>query len=143
MIVYEGLFFRDNELIRSLEKNKLPKIYKVLHCTFKYKPSEKKIFYDLFGREFEIKLIGYGSDSNNSGFEIELPKELEKYFINYDIDGKLKVPHITASLSENADSNKTKDLVFLPLESEIKIIGKFGCLIRENDSEYVRYDIKK
>ena len=27
MIVYEGLFFRDNELIRSLEKNKLPKIY--------------------------------------------------------------------------------------------------------------------
>ena len=77
MIVYEGLFFRDNELIRSLEKNKLPKIYKVLHCTFKYKPSEKEIFYDLFGREFEIKLIGYGNDSNNSGCEIELPKGLE------------------------------------------------------------------
>jgi hypothetical protein len=143
MVVYEGLFFRDNELIRNLEKNKLPKIYKVLHCTFKYKPSEEEIFYDLLGHEFEIKLIGYGSDSNNSGFQIELPKELKKYFINYDIDGKLKVPHITASLSENADSDKTNDLVFLPLLDEIKIIGKFGCLIRENDSEYVSYDMKK
>lgn len=143
MIVYEGLFFRDNELIRNLEVNKLPNIYKVLHCTFKYKPKEEEIFYNLIGREFEIELVGYGSDLNNSGFQVRLPKELEEYFVNYDEDGSLKVPHITASLSENADSNKTKDLVFFPLERKIKIIGKFGCLIRENDSEYVSYNIKK
>lgn len=143
MIVYEGLFFRDNELIRNLEVNKLPNIYKVLHCTFKYKPKEEEIFYNLIGREFEIELVGYGSNLNNSGFQVRLPKELEEYFVNYDEDGSLKVPHITASLSENADSNKTKDLVFFPLERKIKIIGKFGCLIRENDSEYVSYNIKK
>lgn len=143
MVVYEGLFFKDNELIRSLEKNKLSNIYKILHCTFKYKPSEDEIFYELMGRDFEVKLVAYGSDLNNSGFQIVLPLELKKYFVNYDENGELKTPHITASLSDNAFSDKTSDLLFIPLEREIKIIGKFGCYIRENDSEYVSYSIKK
>ena len=95
------------------------------------------------GKEFEILLIGYGNDGFNSGFQIQLPKELIPYYINYDEQDptKLKVPHITASLSEEAKPSNTKNLKFKPLAKPIKIKGKFGYWIKEENKEYLSYDI--
>ena len=73
-------------------------------------------------------MTGYASNGKNSGFKLQLPEDIMKYYINYDEKkpGKLKVPHITTSLGFGATPMNTKDLDFKPLEKEYKIKGKFG-----------------
>ena len=88
-----------------------------------------------------VYLKWYANDGQNSGFQISLPKELENYYINYDEElNTLKIPHVTASLSEGAKAVNTKNLEFIPLEKPIKIVGKFGLRIKENNVEYLSYD---
>lgn len=143
MVSYEGIFF-DGEmakLIHSLEEVPLEIVNDNLHCTFKYHPSEREIFNNLMGEEFEVYIIGYGNDGNNSGFEIMLPKELRKYYINFDEKNRdvLKIPHITTSLSCGARANNTKNLNFRKLENPVKVVGKFGLWIKEGNKEYLSY----
>lgn len=144
MLSYEGLFFGEEmvKLIHSLETNQLENVNDELHCTFKYHPSENEIFNDIVGKNFEVYLIGYANDGNNSGFEIELPAELRKYYINYEEQNpsELKVPHITASLANGAKAVKTKDLDFKPLEEPIKLVGRFGYWIKDEGKEYISYE---
>lgn len=143
MVSYEGIFFEGEtaEFIHSLEDNQLEKVNDKLHCTFKFHPSRSEIFNELVGKEFEVYIIGYGNDGNNSGFEIMLPEDLRKYYINYDEKngGILKVPHITASLKEGARANDTKKLEFKRFERPIKIVGRFGFWIKEGNKEYLSY----
>ena len=126
MLSYEGIFFEADvvELIHSLETEKLAKVNDEIHCTFKYHPNEEEVFNDIVGKKFEVFLIGYGNDGMNSGFQISLPDELMPYYINYDEQKPdvLKVPHITASLSEGAKASNTKNLDFKPLEKPISIV---------------------
>lgn len=144
MLSYEGIFFEGDavKLIHSLETEKLAKVNDKIHCTFKYHPSEEEIFNDIIGKSFEIFLVGYGNDGMNSGFQISFPDELMPYYINYDEQNQdvLKVPHITASLAEGAKASNTKNLNFKPLEKPIKIIGKFGYWIKDENDEHVSYD---
>lgn len=145
MLSYEGIFFDKDmtELIHSLEKEKLERVNDEIHCTFKYHPSDEEIFNEIVGKYFDIYLIGYGNDGQNSGFEILLPEELKKFYINYDEENLniLKVPHITASLSNNAKASNTKNLKFMPLENPVKLVGRFGYWIKDEDNEYVSYEI--
>ncbi len=144
MLSYEGIFFEADvvELIHSLETEKLSKVNDEIHCTFKYHPNEEEVFDELVGKSFEVFLIGYGNDGMNSGFQISLPDELIPYYINYDEQNPdiLKVPHITASLSEGAKASSTKNLDFKPLKKPIRIIGKFGYWIKDKNGEYVSYE---
>ncbi len=144
MLNYEGIFFEANvvELIHSLETEKLSIVNDEIHCTFKYHPNEEEVFDELVGKSFEVFLIGYGNDGMNSGFQISLPDELIPYYINYDEQNPdiLKVPHITASLSEGAKASSTKNLDFKPLKKPIRIIGKFGYWIKDKNGEYVSYE---
>lgn len=144
MLSYEGIFFEADmvKLIHSLEITGLSKVNDEIHCTFKYHPSEEEIFNDIVGKSFEVILIGYGNDGMNSGFQIQLPDELIPYYINYDEQNPdiLKVPHITASLSEGAKASNTKNLEFKPLKKPIKIVGKFGYWIKDENKEYLSYD---
>ncbi len=144
MLSYEGLFFETDmvDLIQSLEKEKLARVNDEIHCTFKYHPTTNEIFNDIVGKTFEVYLIGYGNDGKNSGFEILLPDELKKYYINYDEQNKmvLKHPHITASLSEGANSSNTKNLNFKPLKKPVKVVGRFGYWIKEENKEYLSYE---
>lgn len=143
MVSYEGIFFDEEttKLIHSLETKTLALVNDEIHFTLKYHPTKEEIFNNLVGQEFEIILIGYGNNNRNSGFEIKLPKELLPYYINYDEQNpkKLKIPHITASLSENAKSADTKNLKFEPLKQPIKIKGRFGFWIKEEHQEYLSY----
>ena len=144
MLSYEGIFFEANvvELIHSVETEKLSKVNDEIHCTFKYHPNEEEVFDELVGKSFEVFLIGYGNDGMNSGFQISLPVELMPYYINYDEQNPdvLKVPHITASLSEGAKASNTKNLDFKPLKKPIRIEGKFGYWIKDENGEYVSYE---
>lgn len=140
MLSYEGLFFDDDtiKLIKSLETKTLETINDEIHCTFKYHPNDNEIFNELVGKTYEIYLVGYGNDGQNSGFEIQIPDELKRYYLNDDCN-KLKSPHITASLAINAKANNTKNLKFKKLKNPVKIIGKFGFWIKEEDKEYLSF----
>ena len=142
MLSYEGIFFDEEEenLIFSLEKKHLGLVNDKLHCTFKYHPTEKELFNNLVGEYFDIYLVGYGNDNRNSAFMITLPEELKEYYINYDTDNRLKVPHITVSLSEGASANDSKDLDFKALDKPVKVRGRFGYYIKEDDKEYVSFE---
>lgn len=144
MLSYEGIFFEEDmvKIIHSLEKEKLARVNDEIHCTFKYHPSNNEIFNEIVGQVFEIYLIGYGNDGQNSVFEILLPEELREYYINYDEQNPdvLKVPHITASLAEGAKASNTKNLDFKPLEKPIKLIGKFGYWIKDENNEYLSFE---
>ena len=86
-------------------------------------------------------LIGYGNDGNNSGFEIELSENLKPYYINYDEINTniLKKPHITASLSEEAEAVNTKNLDFKKLPQKYTVKGRFGFWIEDDDKEYLSF----
>lgn len=144
MLSYQGVFFEGEMLaiIYSNEAKHLPVINDEIHCTFKYCPSEEEIFDEIVGQEVEVYLIGHGFDENNSGFQIAFPKEYNQYYINYDEEKSekvLKVPHITSSIAEGAKASNTKNLKFKSFEKPIKIIGRFGYWIKEEDNEYISY----
>lgn len=141
MIRYEGLFFEGKvaALIHLLDKPSLEFVNDKLHCTFKYLPDDEEIFDELAGKSFEVYIVGYGNDGKNSGFAIELPKELQKYYINYNEEGELKTPHITVSLSKGSKAVDTCNLEFKPLKKPIKITGKFGYWLRKGPKEFISY----
>ena len=144
MLSYEGIFFEEDmvNIIHSLEKEKLARVNDEIHCTFKYHPNNNEIFNEIVGQVFEVYLVGYGNDGQNSGFEILLPEGLREYYINFDEQNPdvLKVPHITASLAEGAKASNTKNLDFKPLEKPIKLIGKFGYWIKDENNEYLSFE---
>ena len=144
MLSYEGIFFEADmvDLIHSLETEKLARVNDEIHCTFKYHPATDEIFNDIVGRTFEVYLVGYGNDGQNSGFEILFPEELKYYYINYDEQNPLvlKKPHITVSLAKGAKASNTKNLSFKPLEKHIKLVGRFGYWIKDDNEEYLSYE---
>ena len=89
---------------------------------------------------FDVYLIGYGNDNKNSVFVVMLPERLNEYYINYDANNKLKVPHITVSLSEGASANDSKDLDFKASDEPIKVRGRFGHFIKDNGKEYISFE---
>lgn len=143
MLKYEAIFLDEEsvKLIHRLEENKLDRVNDEIHLTLKYKPKDNEIFNDIVGQEFEMYLIGYGNDGNNSGFEIELSEKLKPYYINYDETNTniLKKPHITASLSEEAEAVNTKKLDFKKLPQKYTVKGRFGFWIEDDDKEYLSF----
>lgn len=142
MVYYEGLFFDEESTnkILSLESNRLEFGIEILHCTFKYLPNNEEIFNEIVGNYYEIELIGYGYNENNSGFYLKLPDELKKYYINY-YEKELVLPHVTCSLSSSGESEDTKDLVFSYIENPIRLKCRFGYYIKEdNGKAFVSYD---
>lgn len=143
MLKYEAIFLDEEsvKLIHRLEENKLDRVNDEIHLTLKYKPNDSEIFNDIVGQEFEMYLIGYGNDRNNSGFEIELSENLKPYYINYDEINTsiLKKPHITASLSEEAEAVNTKNLDFKKLPQKYTVKGRFGFWIEDDDKEYLSF----
>lgn len=143
MIKYEAIFLDEESinLIHELEENKLDRVNDEIHLTLKYKPKDNEIFNDIVGKEFDMYLIGYANDGMNSGFEIELTEEPKPYYINYDEINTttLKKPHITASLSNEAEAVNTKNLNFIKLPQKYKVKGRFGYWIEDDDKEYLSF----
>ena len=149
MVNYEGIFFEGENLekILSLEKTKLSNSNLLVHCTFKYSPKENEIDNNLVGKEFDVFLTGYACDGRNSGFSLRLSDDIWKYYINREFKtGKLRIPHITTSIAEGEKPLHTKDLKFEKFEKPIKVKGRFGFFIIDEDKQYLsyeKYDISK
>ena len=97
-----------------------------MHVTFNY-GKLYKFPEDIIGKEVEVIIVGYGSDGLNSGFAVEIPKELNKFYKNK------SVAHITVSLGE-ADGIKGKavdtgKLKFNKLDKTLKIKGRVGYFL--------------
>lgn len=125
---FQGIFLEkeiEQQLI-ALQKRGLDNNIENMHITFKFGDIEK--YPEKFiEREFEFKVTGYGSDGKNSGFSVELPEELRRYYKSSSI------PHITVSIGE-VDGVKgklvdTAKLDFRPLDKYVKIKGKLGYFI--------------
>ena len=143
MVNYEGIFF-DGEVVdftHSLEENRLERVNNILHCTFKYKPEEKDMYDELVGNYYDVTLVGYASDKNNSGFILLIDKRLEKYYKNANENGKIIPPHITCSVSKESEPVETGELKFEILDKMITVKGRFGyCIKDENDECHVSYE---
>lgn len=91
-----------------------------MHVTFNY-GRLYKFPENIVGKEVEVIIVGYGSDGLNSGFAVEIPEELNKFYKNK------SVAHITVSLGElNGIKGKAVDtgkLGFNKLDKRLKIKG--------------------
>lgn len=142
MVIYEAIFFDEESIriIESLEKNPLEQKVKNMHCTFKFRPNKEELCPELLGQEFELFLIGYGCDGKNSGFEVQLPKELkEKYHHTDKKTGQMILSHMTVSYALNSTPKHTKDINFQPLETKVKVTGRFGYFMDNGTISYHSY----
>ena len=128
---FQGIFF-DDEVQRNLinmQSNGLEKNVNDMHITFKFGKIEKYP-QEFIGKDFKVKLVGYASDGKNSGFSVELPDELSKFY-----KGSSN-PHITVSIGKvNGEFGKpvnTGKLDFKPLDIPVQISGKLGYFIYDN-----------
>ncbi len=126
MIKFEGLFFNEKNInkLRSKDFNKLKVTNKDVHITLnRFSEKENK---HLYGKKFKIKVIGYGNDGQNSGFLVQLPKELIAYYRNISEDGTPIPPHITTSMALGARAKDTRKIDFKPLIKKFFIEGYYS-----------------
>ena len=143
MVNYEGIFFegKDLETILSLEETKLDIINDVIHCTFKYKPTDVEASNEIVGQYFDVTLVGYACDNKNSGFIVLLDEKVAKYYKNVNDEGKIIPPHITCSITEDSEAIESANLSFALLEKPTKIKGRYGYYIKNEDGKaYVSYE---
>ena len=122
---YQGIFFDDSvrtELIKFQKKGLNENIIN-MHVTFNY-GRLYKFPEDILGKEVEVIIVEYGSDGLDSGFAVEIPEELNKFYKNK------SVAHITVSLGEvNGIKGKAVDTgkwEFNKLDKILKIKGRIG-----------------
>ena len=127
-----------------MQNQKLPIIPNNMHCTFKYEPNDEEIekfSKKLLGKKVNLQVVGYGSDGKNSGFEIALDEEQELVYTNTKIieendviEEEYTIPHITVSMSENAQAIDTGLLDFKPLDEPFEITGVGGFFVIDTNS---------
>ena len=84
---------------------------------------------------------GYGNDGKNEGLLVRI--EADDPVIQEACD-KLKVPHITLSVSEGAKPQDTDKLDFKPLDKPFEIKGEYGLfsqgdiIDKESDAEKLK-----
>ncbi len=129
IIGYQGIFFDNDvkEKLIELQQRSLNKNIDNIHVTFYYGNIERYPE-EILEKEFEVKVLGYGFDGLNSGFLVEIPKELSIYYKNS------SVPHITISLGEiNGVKGKAVDtgaLKFEKFDTSFIIKGKIGYFVK-------------
>lgn len=128
---YQGIFFDEEtqKKLVELQENGLSDIVNDMHITFNF--GELYKFSDeLMNKEIALKLIGYASDGKNSGFQVELPEELNSYYKNKN------EAHITVSLGEvdgvKGKAVDTGTMKFEPI-NPIEISGKLGYFVFRED----------
>ena len=128
IIGYQGIFFDDSfraKLIK-LQKRGLNENIINMHVTFNY-GKLYKFPENIVGTEIEVIIVGYGFDGLNSGFAVEIPEELNKFYKN------TSAAHITVSLGEiNGIKGKAVDtgkLKFNKLDETVKVRGRIGYFL--------------
>ena len=140
-ILYQAVFLNEESIqtLLKMQAERLPKIPEHMHCTFKYMPSEREIedfSAILLGKTVTLKVIGYGYNGTNSGFEVELEPELESVYSNSHTVEEQAIPsierttpHITVSMSEDGRAVDTGMLDFKPIEAPFEVTGTGGLFV--------------
>lgn len=122
---YIGCFF-DEETEKMLREHRqgkeLAKSIKYLHTTIEYQPKYIGRIPELFGKEIEVTVTGYGNNGRNEGLEVKVSSKNEEI---QEMLERIEVPHITLSRAEDAQSVDTRYLEFEPIEP-FTVKGVFG-----------------
>lgn len=128
MTGFQGIFLDEisKKRLIDLQERKLKYIVKDMHITFKFGKTEMYPE-EVLNKDYEVKIVGYAATDKNSGFQVELPKELKAYFKNEN------GPHITVSIGE-VDGVKRKAyetglLHFNEIKEPFMISGRLGYYI--------------
>lgn len=128
---YQGIFFDEEtqKKLVQLQEDGLDDVVNDMHITFNF--GELYKFPDeLMNKEIVLKLIGYASDGKNSGFQVEIPEELDSYYKNKN------GAHITVSLGEvDGVKGKAVDTGTMNFEEidPVEISGKLGYFVFRKD----------
>ena len=97
------------------------RIVENVHCTFAFRPTAEQIaeFLPYVGKRFDLSVVGYGADEQNSGFSVSIPSDLL-----YLYHGSIQ-PHITTSLADDGRAVNTGKLSFSPIDS-FSVVGTMG-----------------
>ena len=118
-VAYYGLFLvtpLDSYLSKKIEHQHITMIPP-------YMTAENTLPYSFYWNIFEVEVVGYANDGTNEGFEVKLPDNLLKHYLNK------AVPHITVSVSNEGKPVNTGKLIFEELTSPFKIKVKAGAFI--------------
>ena len=128
MTGFQGIFLDETSKKRliALQEKKLKYIVRDMHITFKFGKTEKYPE-EVLNKDYEVKIVGYAATDKNSGFQVELPKELKAYFKNEN------GPHITVSIGEvdgvRGKAYETGLLHFNEIKEPFMISGRLGYYI--------------
>ena len=128
MTGYQGIFLDEisKKRLIDLQERKLKYIVKDMHITFKFGKTEMYPE-EVLNKDYEVKIVGYAATDKNSGFQVELPKELKAYFKNEN------GPHITVSIGEvdgvKGKAYETGLLHFNEIKEPFMISGRLGYYI--------------
>ena len=144
-IIYKGLFLDDESarILVEAQRIKLDSVIQNMHCTFQYRP-EFEFPEEIVGKEYSVKVIGYGADDNNSGFQVELPQEIKQYYVNRKTVKNGSeiprveeiIPHITVSIAQGAKPIDTGNLDFKKIEESFYIKGRMGYFLEGEKVSY-------
>ena len=139
-VFYEGLFVDSDELYQKIQP-KLARRIKNPHVTTMFNPKGADLNLEQLGTGARIIAEGYGNDGKNEGLLVRI--EADDPVIQEACD-KLKVPHITLSVSEGAKPQDTDKLDFKPLDKPFEIKGEYGLfsqgdiIDKESDAEKLK-----
>lgn len=128
MTGFQGIFLDEisKKRLIDLQERKLKYIVKDMHITFKFGKTEMYPE-EVLNKDYEVKIVGYAATDKNSGFQVELPKELKAYFKNEN------GPHITVSIGEvdgvKGKAYETGLLHFNEIKEPFMISGRLGYYI--------------
>lgn len=147
-IHYLGLFIDRECLDRALkdidrsEGSNKKKPIESTHVTLAYKPDQKDVPRELFGKSFVFVADGYGYDDENEAIRGHLEPDVGAADFNKETFDKIQgmldargiTTHVTLSISENGKAVNSKNLGFRPI-APVKIGCVLGGHIKETQAE--------
>ena len=126
-VIYTGAFVDSKELEHKLEeygveRTKLWRQIKDTHVTFQFRPAD--VDESLFGLPVDIRVIGYGVNTQNEGLLVEVTCANETV---QKLCDKVEVPHITLSVSEDGKPVNTRYVGFAPIKTPFTIRGVYDA----------------
>lgn len=126
-VIYTGAFVDSKELEHKLEeygveRTKLWRQIKDAHVTFQFRPAD--VDESLFGLPVDIRVIGYGVNTQNEGLLVEVTCANETV---QKLCDKVEVPHITLSVSEDGKPVNTRYVGFAPIKTPFTIRGVYDA----------------
>lgn len=134
-ISYIGLFVDDLEtrrgIIRFCRVNNIPIHENIIchHVTLKFKPSKDVVekIEHLLGKEFEVKITGYGSSSDVTALRVSLDG----------IQSDNTVPHVTISLGPKGEAKMSNDLHYKDIDNGPVFTTTLGIHGRGRSMDYI------